>query len=292
MKMNSDWFARSPKCAISPSELNREGNGLALVLRYAGCQLRCPLCYAWRYAWNIRNAYEYYVDKVITSLRKLKSFSKKPIVWVRIQGGEPLLNYSRTQNTIKYAVKAIEEIHFAELNYYPITRVVIQTNALIFNELNDEQLGNIRNDLKENCFKIAEFGRIIFEVSFKSPKNSDLLRNQANAYNILLNKVLVPLWDEGIDNVAIYPIAGLGPSIDFHNAWIIPIEPSILPNEVPLFHKSQWAQIFTDLVYKFIDHIVPKYRTYNDFRANPKTNNGKKLAIEELEPTKFQGVMD
>ena len=105
---------------------------------------------------------------------------------------------------------------------------------------------------------------------------------------MLLNKILIPLWDEGIDNTALFPIAGLGPSIDFHNTWIIPIETSILPDEVPLFHKSCWAQSFSQLVNEFINHIVPQYKTYHAFRTNPKTNNGKKLAIEELEPTKFQ----
>jgi len=286
--LNSDLFARPPKCPISPSELNKEGNGLALVLRYAGCQLRCPLCYAWRYAWDARNAYEYDLDEVITSLGKLKSVAEKPVVWVRIQGGEPLLNYSRIQSTIKYAGKAIKEIHLTGLNYYPTTRAVIQTNALVFNELNSKQIDKISDNLKETCFRIADSGRIIFEISFKSSKNSSILHSQISAYNTLLNKILIPLWESGIDNVALYPIAGLGPSIDFHNTWIIPIENSILPEEVPLFHKSQWAKPFSDLVLQFINCIVPRYRTYDDFRNNPKTNHGKKLAIEEFEPTKFQ----
>ncbi|MBS7636278.1 hypothetical protein KEJ37_02855, partial [Candidatus Bathyarchaeota archaeon] len=41
---------------------------------------------------------------------------------------------------------------------------------------------------------------------------------------------------------------------------------------------------------EFINNIVPNYTAYNDFKANPKTNNGRKIAIEEIEPTKFQSA--
>jgi hypothetical protein len=33
---------------------------------------------------------------------------------------------------------------------------------------------------------------------------------------------------------------------------------------------------------------VPRYDTYADFRSNPRSGNGRKLGLEELEPTKFQ----
>lgn len=59
----SDWFIRS-KTKIHPWELNNEGRGQALVLRYAGCNLRCPLCYAWKYAWAENGGYKYIVEGV------------------------------------------------------------------------------------------------------------------------------------------------------------------------------------------------------------------------------------
>jgi len=285
-----DWFARPRKTPLSPSELNREGKGQALVLRYAGCQLResqCPLCYAWRYAWNIHNGHKYDTNRIFNSLKALSSLAKK-IVWVRVQGGEPLLTYHRIITSLQYGVLAISEIYSSNLNYYSITRVVIQTNALVFNMLNEIQLNNVKNLLRKASSKIAGKGRIIFEVSFKSSNNPAILCPQANAYERLLKDILIPLWEDGVDNVAVYPLAGLGPSIDFHNVWLIPVEPKALPDEIPLFHRSYWSSCFKNLVNEFVDRIVPRYAVYDCFRANPRTNNGTKLAIEELEPTKFQ----
>jgi len=127
--------------------------------------------------------------------------------------------------------------------------------------------------------------KLIFEVSFKSPNNEVYLRPQAKGYNVLLNKIVIPLWETGFNNIAIYPLAGLGPSIDEDNLFIIPVD-SKFP-EFPLFHPSTWSDEFRMLVDDFIQKIVPNYKSYNNFRG-VHTNGGKKLAIEELEPTLFQ----
>ncbi len=95
----------------------------------------------------------------------------------------------------------------------------------------------------------------------------------------------MPLWNNGINNLSVYPVAGLAPSIDLHNIWLVPVEPN---TETPLFHPSKWSNDFRKMVEHFINKIVPKYDVYEDFRKNPSTGNGKKLAIEELEPTNFQ----
>jgi len=39
------------KSKIEPWEINREGNYGALVLRFAGCSLRCFMCYSQSYAY-------------------------------------------------------------------------------------------------------------------------------------------------------------------------------------------------------------------------------------------------
>jgi len=98
----------------------------------------------------------------------------------------------------------------------------------------------------------------------------------------------MPLWHQGFNNITVYPLAGLGPSIDGDNMFIIPIDPNQLPNEFPLFHHFTWNQQFQQLISDFINKIVPNYNAYGDFRRNPRTDGGKKLAIEELEPTPFQ----
>lgn len=282
-----DYFARRPTSPISPWELNNEGRGMALVLRYAGCNLRCPLCYAWKYAWSIQNAYKYNIQECFSKLYKLLSLIQKKITWVRIQGGEPCLTFQRILASITLAINALKIIHIHGLNYYNITRAIIQTNGITFSNLSNCEINQIKC-LLQKLLDSLDKGRLIFEVSFKSPNDPQYLTPQIEGYNVLLNNIMIPLWEQGFENIAIYPIAGFGPSIDHHNLFIIPIDPSALPKEIPLFHSSTWCKQFKHLVDYFINNIVPNYNTYNDFKRNPQTNNGRKIAIEELEPTKFQ----
>jgi len=293
LNMYNDVFIRSPTSThppaplIRPFELNDEGNGQALVLRYAGCNLRCPLCYAWKSAWLTRNVYRYNIRNSIHALRNLPQVTEKKIVWVRIQGGEPCLTFERILNTITFAMESLNIIHANYLNYFKTTRAVIQTNAITFSKLTTTQINQIISHLK-NLLQNLDKGRIVFEVSFKSPSNLAYLNPQINGYRVLLNQIIMSLWNQGFDNIVVYPLAGLGPSIDGDNLFIIPINPQSLPNEVPLFHSSTWSSQFQNLVNDFINNIVPNYNVYDDFRRNTQTNGGKKLAIEELEPTPFQ----
>jgi len=284
---NIDWFARPQNKPLAPFELNNEGRGQALVLRYAGCNLKCPLCYAWRYAWDLKNGYQYRIQASIEVLDNLSKEAKKKIVWVRIQGGEPCLNYKRILNTITLAVQALSKVYQYGLNYYDNIRAVIQTNGISFSNLNDSQITDIRTHLYNSLISIDK-GKVAFEISFKSPCDSNILEKQLSGFDVLLNQILISLWDKDLDNVSIYPVAGLGPSVDFHNVWIIPIEPSCLPKEIPLFHPQTWSPVFQNMLGNFKRNIVPNYYPYKDFRKNPKTDNGRKIAIEELEPTRFQ----
>ena len=230
-------------------------------------------------------------------MSKLPQFVKgDKIVWVRIQGGEPCLTLNRILNTIQFAVESLNIIHTNSLNYYKDTRAVIQTNAIRFSNLNTSQIDKIRLHL-ENSLDRLEAGRVVFEVSFKSPNGGrylkpqvkyNILDRQIEGYNVLLRKIIMPLWDRGYDNIVIYPVAGLGPSVDGDNLFIIPIDPQSLPDEIPLFHPNTWSLQFRDLVNEFTKDIVPNYSVYESFRKNPRTNEGRKIAIEELEPAAFQ----
>ena len=284
---NNDIFARRPTTNISPFELNNEGRGQALVLRYAGCNLRCPLCYAWRYAWFMTNGHSYNIQNSIQALKNIPRLVRKKIVWVRIQGGEPCLTFSRILNTIRFAVESLNIIHTNGLNYYKTTRAVIQTNVITFSNLTKNQINQVHLHLRNSLEKLNT-GKLVFEVSFKSPNNPSHLIPQIRGYNVLLRHIIIPLWHQGFNNIVVYPLAGLGPSIDRHNLFIIPIDPRSLPNEIPMFHRAAWSQEFQNLVNDFINNIVPNYSVYIDFRKNSQTNGGRKLAIEELEPTPFQ----
>lgn len=283
----NDWFARRQTLDTSPFELNNEGRGQALVLRYAGCNLRCPLCYAWRYAWFMKNGYLYNLNNISAALNHLSSTVSRKIVWTRIQGGEPCLNYDRTLNTMEFAILALNAVHNQSLNFYNTTRAVIQTNGIVFGLLSDKQLNSLKIKL-ENLLQDLKNGKVVLEFSFKSSNDMIYLKPQLKGFDAFLQKIVVPLWDKGIRNISVYPLAGLGPSIDFHNVWIVPIETLRLPQEIPLFHQSAWSPEFRNMVTNFVNNIVPAYGVYSDFRSNPKTFDGHKIAIEELEPTPFQ----
>ena len=292
-------FARSPRSSkISPFESNNEGRGgFALVLRYAGCNLRCPLCYAWRYAWfPDKEGYKYGLNDVLKAIDKLCSLNLQgKINWIRIQGGEPCLSLERTSLTLRVCGKALQVLHEIGLNRYSSTRAIIQTNGIFFSALNNNEkaINLIKEKLRAALCK-GERGRIIFEVSFKDPtgkrewRNARVLEEQVIGFKTLLNKIIKPLWDEGFENVALYIVAGLGPSIDFHNTSIIPIDPYSLPKEYPLFHPKTWSKEFRTLYDLFIGSIVPQYGAYKDFRNNSNTNNGMRIPLEEFEPNKFQ----
>lgn len=292
MTGKDDLFARPPKSEISPFELNNEGprgKGQALVLRYADCNLRCPLCYAWKYAWLPTNGFRYDVEKSVQALTNLPTEieDKRKIVWVRIQGGEPCLNYNRILFTVRFVAQSLKTIHDHGLNYYPNTRAVIQTNGIKFSSLDKQQIAAIREQL-ENQVSSLDRGKIVFEFSFKSSNDQATLAAQLLGFRTLSNELLLPLLEKGLDNLPIYPVAGLGPSIDFHNTWLVPIETNPLPKEIPLFHPSTWSTAFREALETFQRDIIPSYDVYQDFRNNSSTNGGRKTAIEEFEPTGFQ----
>lgn len=284
-----DWFKRPrKKTSLLPFELNNEGNGQALVLRYAGCNLKCSLCYAWTYSW-FPQQYGYQCRTQVSriALVNLPAAVKRKIVWVRIQGGEPCLNYSRILNTITFAGQALTVVYQYGLNYYENVRAVIQTNGVAFSTLSNAQLAGISNHLN-HVLSSLDKGKIVFEVSFKSSNDPKLLDSQLSGFDVLLNQLFIPLWKNGFDSVAVYPIAGLGPSIDFRNVWLVPIDSSFLPKEIPLFETSTWCSSFENMFKNFAQNVVPSYSAYADFRNNRKTNNGQKMAIEEFEPNEFQ----
>jgi len=285
---NFEHFARRAQTAISPFELSGEGKGQALVLRYAGCNLRCPLCYAWRQAWLPQSSGRRHdVGQSIEALDNLGNEVKGKIVWIRLQGGEPCLSHDRTLTTITLAAGALRAVHEQGLNHFDNTRAVIQTNGIAFSSMTDEQTNRVTDDIGRLLRTVVN-GRIIFELSFKSANQQDILKRQLAGFEVLVDRIISPLWRGGLDNVAVYPIGGLGPSIDFHNVWLVPIESASLPDEVPLFHRSSWSPDFENTITNFFGDIVPNHRAYRYYRENPMTRNGMRMAVEELEPTLFQ----
>ncbi len=274
-------FARPPG---QPFDLNNEGAGKALVLRYAGCNFPCPLCYAHKIAWNPEGGHPCEWSKVRSALSNLDP--DKKVVWARIQGGEPLLNYGRMIGTVRIIPHIIDAIYRGGWNYYPVTRVVVQTNASKLPSLSHAEVQALTQELEQAASQVSGRGRIVFEASFKSPRDPFYLESQVEGYYIL-ERMVTSLFDSGIDNIAFYPVAGLGPSIDLNNAWLVPVEPSLIPEEVPLFHRSTWDDQFRQIRDRF-QSLASQHPSYADFRKNPLTSGGRLLPLEELEPRRFQ----
>lgn len=293
MHEQEEFFKKSNKNPeIFPFELNKEGSkGQALVLRYAGCNLRCPLCYAWKYAWFPQKESRIIkISKVLANIDKIPvALENDKINWIRIQGGEPCLHFDRTLFTIKVCYKALQIVYELGLNAYGNTRAIIQTNGMYFSTLTDKQSQIIYRELEKVLGSLSR-GKIVFEFSFKDPSgrrlwnNDSLLKVQINGFRKMLNRIVKPLWNNGFENIALYPVAGLGPSIDLHDTTIIPIDPYSLPNEYPLFHPKTWAYEFKSFYNEFVNNMLSLYKTYRDFYIN----HGRKMPLEELEPAIFQ----
>lgn len=62
-------------------------------------------------------------------------------------------------------------IYINDLNYFKTAPVVTQTNAIIFSQLNNNQISRILSHPK-NLFQNLNKGRVIFEVSLKIEFNN------------------------------------------------------------------------------------------------------------------------
>ncbi|OYT56588.1 MAG: hypothetical protein B6U76_03290 [Desulfurococcales archaeon ex4484_217_2] len=169
---------------VEPWELNDEGGGFALILRYCGCQLRCPLCYARRYAWFSEDCKLHHADWVMKQLSnieralRVKVVKRKPrkITWVRIQGGELCLNFERTMATIDFAA-ALTVIRKYNVGKFYVSRAIIQTNGVFFSRIDEKMFRKIENKLIDVLKRIENHDRIIFEISFKTPVNKVTMWN-------------------------------------------------------------------------------------------------------------------
>ncbi|MGB9695577.1 MAG: 4Fe-4S cluster-binding domain-containing protein, partial [Caldisericaceae bacterium] len=264
----------------------------ALVVRYADCNLKCPLCYAQSYAYAFNQS----------SSRTIKDFSdqdaKQAITnfgdkynWVRIQGGEPLLNRNRALFTTELVGIALGHLNQGH-SVYDNPRVVIQTNGVWLGNAIQTDLDNFLNSLIQQVDKF-EKGRVIIEVSFKGANHSiaqaygglttrNVFDDQKQAYwnvkNIFVNRV----WGK-TDKIAFYIVAGLGPELD--NPPIIPIDNTVNGQEYPIFHPDTWSKEFGDI----IDDFTSTIRNYKDAIYKDYINkHGTLLPMESLEISGMQ----
>ena len=94
------------------------------------------------------------------------------------------MNLNRALLSFRLAKEAILSVCENNLNYYSLTRAIIQTNGVWFSRASDKELEKIRLHMKRflSSNDLQNKGRIIIKVSFKSPakdpdKSSNFLKN-------------------------------------------------------------------------------------------------------------------
>lgn len=282
--------ASDKKKGTAPWEINKEGHHGAIVVRYWGCNLSCALCYSQAYAYlgedGNRKCADLNLDECEKSIKKLGVEAG----WVRIQGGEPLLNLQRAIFTAKLCKFALE---YLERNSpYKNPRAIIQTNGIWIGNTDEKDLTEFFKILLESL-AASERGRIIIELSFKGAnkdsakkfgdtlnRHSDILSVQKNAFFSIKNKLENQVW-ENTDRIAFYPVGGLGPQLDNPGFIPIDIKEGI---EYPLFHPLTWDENFKQVVETFVSILDDHKDVYNDYLKK----HDKKIPLESMEPSFFQ----
>ena len=276
--------------------LNNEGPHKALVLRFTGCSLRCPLCYSQRYAYidpEGSKTRHYSLEECIKQLKSIQESAG----WVRIQGGEPLLNDERALFTA-YLLPHVMDYMTLRGKGYERPRIIIQTNGLWFNTGSKNTLQKFTDKINEGLNR-NPLVKLAIEVSFKGPNGMDadaygLSRNseyvkpgkvfisQVSGYRSI-EEHLKKYWERGVSDISLYPVGGLGAELD--RPVFIPLSTnSTTSNEIPLFHKVTWDKEFVEIVKDFIDNTRKYSFVYNDY----KKKHSEKVPLEGFDASAFQ----
>lgn len=282
---------------ILPWEINPEGTGGALVLRYWGCSLRCALCYSQAYAYlnsgGSRAKHVYDVGEVVAALvnpQELRKFADFSVTWTRIQGGEPLMSEKRAFATTLFSKAAFEWMLKQEKVTNP--RVVIQTNGILLGQCPEDTLAAFVSMLGD-ALPVSGKGRLAIEISFKGanptaaqeyacsmPLPIKVLESQMAGFFRILKVISEVFWAKKENRIALYPVAGIGPQLS---------DPSFVPIDtespgLPLFHPNTWSNEFKEIVSRFKQVLTEHPDVYLDYvRAH-----GNLIPIESMEPSYFQ----
>ncbi|MDH5483393.1 MAG: radical SAM protein [Candidatus Bathyarchaeota archaeon] len=282
---------------IMPWEINTEGRGGALVLRYWGCSLRCALCYSQAYAYldtgGSRVTHVASLKDVISALKdpaELRKSVRFSVAWTRIQGGEPLIDENRTLATALFSEASLKWMLKQKDVGNP--RVVIQTNGMFLGECSDDCLNKFISMLKKGLPKTMK-GRIAIEVSFKGgnpetaqryaaslPLKTKILRTQVTGFFRLLKAVSALSWDLEEYRIAVYLVAGIGPRLS---------DPSFIPKDgknesLPIFHPKTWSREFGEVITTFRQTLKAYPKVYEDYVRIHRMH----IPMESMEPSKFQ----
>ena len=198
----------------NPWNVDKEGPCKALILRYANCSLRCNVCYAQRYAYLNPAGKDIKPFSVEACLQNLHNSSEE-IGWIKIMGGEPLIDENRSMQTAKIAVEALR--HLSKHKTGPISKVVIQTNGLWLAKTSLMQIKRFIRTLKHGLSAFNS-GRVVIEISFKGPNVGDadlyalsmrssftstVFTHQLQGFKNLLREIVNEVWQDGVCSLAL-----------------------------------------------------------------------------------------
>lgn len=233
------------KCGNAPYELS---------LRFAGCNLRCGLCFASGYSWPDK----YLEKKTVTNQKTVddivKDFREIPYPpghshynWFRVLGGEPLLNDQYVAFLFE-ALSKISEIDSKKFN----DGIIIQTNGIYAGKGNSSQI----KSCLEKLYQTNPSVKVVIEISIKgaNPEEFRLLTQQPSdeLFEHNLNAYFV-LRRLNLPNLRTMIVAGFGPNESFllregkskERMTIVGID------NRPCYHPDFWSAGFRELYSDF-----------------------------------------
>jgi uncharacterized Fe-S cluster-containing radical SAM superfamily protein len=227
-----------------------------IALRFAGCSLKCLLCFAagYSYADKFKTHKDVSGDiKIETIIDDFKAIPKPANYagynWLRILGGEPLLN----NEYIEYLFDVI--IKLAEIDSMMFKNgIVIQTNGIHIGRGNTDVLFNKLQKLLE----INPTVRVIIETSIKgtnpdefqivSQMPGDLFEYNINSY-FNLKKL-------GLKNLQPMVVAGFG----INTSSLIgngQNKITLFKDNMPFYHYERWDTRFKQIYKDFTETYSP-----------------------------------
>jgi len=250
------------KCGKVPYEL---------ALRFAGCNLACGLCFASSYSWpsiflkgktvtSKRTTEDAVSDfKAIPSPRSHESYN-----WLRILGGEPLLN----DEYIDFLFQVLLRISSVDSKKFN-NGIIIQTNGIHVGKGNTSL---IKDYLEKLCHQNPSVV-VAIETSIKgtNPEEFKLLsRTQSDElFNWNLNSYF-NLKNLGLPNLRSMIVAGFGPNESFllRQGKSKDKMTIVSSNNRPCYHPDLWSEDFKKLYedftneYRRLDPIFFKMPMY------------------------------
>ena len=235
------------KCGNAPYEIS---------LRFAGCNLRCGLCFASGYSWpdkylkreTVTN--EKTVDDVVEDFKAIPyPYGYNCYNWLRVLGGEPLLSDKYIDFLFEVLVK-ISGVDSKKFN----NGIIIQTNGIYVGKGNTSQIKKYLEEL----YKVNPSIKVAIETSIKgtNPEEFKLLTQQPSdelfKYNLRSYFALKQL---NLPNLRSMIVAGFGVNESFLLRGGKSKERMTIVSKEnkPCYHPDLWTKEFHELYFDFVN---------------------------------------